>query len=119
MKLKSVLVAGVLGLSSLSLAACSGASTSADAEAAAPAEPTASEIAFNTALEACHVAVAATDGWRELDQGEMYELAKDVVRDNTEAGTSSNNTRYLVAHCARNMANYAGGGEAPAGITAE
>lgn len=118
MKLKSVLFVGALSLAGLSLAGCGDASDTT-ATTTAPVESTASEIAFNTALEACHVTIAATDGWRELDSGEMFELAKDIVRDNAEAGISSNNSRYLVAHCARNMTAYAGGGETPAGITAE
>ena len=138
MKLKSILTVGALGLSTLALAAC-GDTSSTSADAAATAEPSPYEIALNNAIEACHVGVAASDGWRELDGGGMYELAKDVVRDNnaaaaeaaaaevTDATTDATtatvddsrplNSRYVISRCARNMSLYANGGEVPAGIT--
>ena len=128
MKLKLALIAG---LASLSLAACGGEdSTNTDVSA----EPSAYEIALNDAIAACHVGVAETDGYRDLDGGEMYELAKDVVKANNaaaaeaaaEAGEDTEAeaaeearplaARYVIARCARNMTQYANGGDVPAGL---
>ena len=120
MTLKSVLVAGALGLSALSLAACSNAS--ADADGTTQAEPSAAAQELNATIEACHVAVAATDGWRDLDSGALYELAKDKVKENPDAittpeGTGMSYMNFAITHCARNMTAYANGGSIPSGLT--
>lgn len=120
MNLKTVLVVGVLGLS---LAACSGANTTtsdADNSSNAAAAPSAFELQLDATIASCHKAIAETDNWRELDGGAMYELAKDVIKENPDAvrsnGSGFNASGLAATRCARNMNLYANGGATPAGL---
>lgn len=117
MRLKSILIVGLLGLS---LAAC-GNNNSADADsAAASAEPSAFQQKLDATIAACHVAVAATEDWQKLDSSEIYKIARDAIKENPDAITAEGggfNPRNLAAtHCARNMSQYANGGEKPQGL---